>query len=277
MVPQGSALSGGGTVNWEDVVNVTALIQLPLIANVSAATYCVVSVMEQNGAVLQAAFGEFPGRAGWQVYAMYIRNLNHVPQEYSWVLNGTAPAAGPGDVVEISIYQAAGGAWDIRASDLNASASVEQPFGGNNTGPLREGDQEVFALESYSFDSGTFSDMGNMTLLSLALDGRGVVSGWYAFADWDMVHNPLFTVGGATPISAVGVDILGRGRAVWYYSGSWQETPGVGEGLSFLVAMVTVLGAALAGVLISARLIRRTKGGPEAGEAPEAVQNRPSG
>ncbi len=258
VVPDGSSLSGGETLNWAAVTNVTAVVQIPDITNASGTVYAAVSLMTQDGVVLQTAFGIYPGSSSWLVYSMFISSITQIPQHYTWVLNSSGPAAEPGDVVMISIFQSPEMAWSFRASNLNTSLSIQRPFGTNSTGPPRRGDQEVFALESYAGDAATFQNMGNMTLSSLLLDGRSIASGWYLFADWDMLHNPLFVVGGAAPPIFVDVSVMNDGRAVWYYSGSWN---GSGQALEIgpiLVAMVILLGAALSGVLLSMRYIRKT-------------------
>jgi len=261
VVPEGSSLSGGGTLNWATVTNVTAVVQIPEITNVSGTIYAAVSLMTQDGVVLQTAFGIYPGNGSWLVYSMFIGSITQIPQHYTWVINSSGPAAEPGDVVTVSIYQSPGRIWSFKASNLNTSLSIQRPFGTTSTGQPRSGDQEVFALESYASDTSTFRKMGNMTLLSLLLDGERVASGWYLFAQWDMLHNPLFVVGGASPPGFVDVSFNGGGRAVWYYSESWNGSVQALQAGPILVAMVILLGAALSGVLIAMRYIRKTAGG----------------
>jgi len=257
VVPDGSALSGGGNVDWGSVTNVTAVIQIPDITNVSAPTYAVMSLMTQDGAVLQTAFGIYPDNVSWLVYSMFIENINQIPQHYTWVINSSAPAAEPGDMVTISIYQSPQRAWSFKAANLNTSLSIQRVFGANSSKPPKLGDQEVFALESYASDSQTFQNMGNMTLHSLFVDGRRVTSGWYPFSDWDMLHNPLFVVGGAAPPFFMGISALNNGKAIWYYAGTWNGSGEAGEIGPLLVAMVILTGAALTGVLLAFRFIRR--------------------
>jgi hypothetical protein len=271
VVPDGSTLAGGGTVNWAAVTNVTAVVQIPEITNTSAPIYAVVSLMTQDGVVLQTAFGIYPGNGSWLVYSMFIESITQIPQHYTWAINSSEPAAEPGDVVTISIYQSPERVWSFGASNLNTSLSINGAFGTNTTELPKRGDQETFAFESYASDSSTFQNMGNMTLLSLLVDGRRVASGWYLFADWSMVHNPLFVVGGAAPPVFIDVSISNDGRAVWYYSENWTSGGQVDETGPILVAVVILLGAALSGVLLSMRYIRkaaedRGKAGTEQGQ-----------
>jgi len=256
VVPDGSRLSGGSTVDWSMVTNVTTVIQIPDITNASAPVYAVMSLMTQNGAVLQTAFGVYPGQSSWLVYSMFIGNINEIPQHYTWVINSSEPEAEPGDLVTLSIYQSPMHVWSFTASNANSSRSVRDAFAANITQPLKRGDQEAFALESYASDSSTFKDMGNMTLQSLLVNGDRVTTGWYLFSDWDMLHNPLFVVGGGTPPLVVDYALLMDGRVIWYYAGSWSSGQLTVAG--FLeVEMVILTGAALCGVLLSLKYIRR--------------------
>ncbi len=263
VVPDGSTLSGGGTVNWAAVTNVTAVVQIPDIPNASAPIYAVVSLMTQDGVVLQTAFGIYPGNDSWLVYSMFIKNINQIPQHYTWTVNSSKPAAEPGDVVTISVYQSPEHVWSFRACNLNTSLSIRGAFGADTTELPKRGDQEAFALESYASDSSTFQKIGNMTLSSLLVDGKRVASGWYLFADWDMLHNPLFVVGGAAPPAFIDVSVSNSGRAVWYYSGNWNGNGQVDETGPILVAMAILVGAALCGALLSMRYIRKAVGGQD--------------
>lgn len=217
--------------------------------------------MTQDGVVLQTAFGVYPCNSSWLVYSMFIKGINQNPQHYTWAVNSSKPAADPGDVVTISIYQSPERVWSFRARNLNTSLSIQGAFGTDTTELPKRGDQEAFALESYASDSSTFQNMGNMTLSSLLVDGKRVASGWYPFADWDMLHNPLFVVGGAVPPAFIGVTVSNGDRAIWYYSGGWNDDGHVDETGPILVAMAILVGAALGGILLSMRYIRKAVGG----------------
>lgn len=259
VVPEGSSLFGGGTLNWAKVTNVTAVIQIPDITNASAPVYAVLSLMTQDGTVLQTAYGIFPRNSTWLVYSMFIKNINQVPQHYIWVLNSSIPRAQPGDLVTISIYQSTEHVWSLLASNMNTTLSIQRTFGGNITEAPKSGDQEVFALESYASDSTTFRNMGNMTLISLLVDGERVESGWYLYAAWDLTHNPLFVVGGATPSSFVGASITKNGKVVWYYAGNWMDNGAANAAGPILVAMLILAGAAMGGFILSLRYIWRPR------------------
>lgn len=263
VVPDGSTLSGGGTLDWAAVTNVTVVVQIPRITNVSAPIYAVVSLMTQDGVVLQTAFGIYPGNESWLMYSMFIEDVNQIPQHYTWTVNSSEPTAGPGDVVTISIYRSLERVWSFRACNLNTSLSAQGAFGTETTELPKRGDQEAFALESYASDSPTFRNMGNMTLSSLFVNGKRVASGWYIFADWDMLHNPLFVVGGAAPPAFIDVSVSNGGRAVWYYSENWNGNGQVDETGPLLVAMAILVGAALCGALLSMRYVRKAAGGQD--------------
>lgn len=213
--------------------------------------------MTQDGTVLQAAFGIYPGNASWLVFAMFIRNINEIPQHYVWVTNSSGPAAKAGDLVVISIYQAEE-VWGFGVANLNDSLTSKESFGAATTETPRQGDQEIFALESYSSDTSTFQNMGNMTLESLYINEKRLVSGWYLYSEWDPLHNPLFVVGGAPLLSLLDASFLGNGRVVWFYSEPWTDIGQISETIPTAVAVFILLGAALTAVFLSMRYIKRT-------------------
>lgn len=258
VVPDGATLAGGERLSWASVTNVTAVMQIPKITNTSATTYAIVSLMTQDGVVLQSAFGIYPHNGSWLLYSMFINDIGQYPQHYTWVINSSAPAAEPGNIVTISIYRSPQQVWSFRAEDLNTSLSTQRAFGAATEEPLKTGDQEVFALESYSRDSSTFQGMGNMTLRSVFLNGERIVSGWYAFADWDATHNPLFVVGGTAAPQFLGFSILHNGTAVWYFAGNWAGDGQVGGMWSVFAAVVILIGATLGGALVSVKYLRKT-------------------
>ncbi len=68
----------------------------------------------------------------------------------------------------------------------------------DNSYTFMDGEQEIIALESYTKKESLFSYMGNIILYALLLNGKKVVSGWYAYDGWDWTKHPLFVVGGST-------------------------------------------------------------------------------
>ena len=224
VVPEGASLQGGGKVAWEGVNNLTAAVTLPNITLPDEIVYAVVSVMTSDGSVLQTAAGIWPNDSEWFVYAWLIPSSSSVPLAYQWVLNGSEPAMTPGANVSISIYQVSG-SWGLRVTDEESGAELTQQFPSGVGQSLMVGDQEVFALESYSRLGATFRDMGNLTLTGMFLDGLKVTGGVYAYSDWDPTHNPLFSVGsaGVSPPSFVSLGQARDGSFVWGYETQWSS------------------------------------------------------
>jgi len=251
VVPEGAGLLGGGGVHWGSVTNVTASLSLPDIESPDRTVYSVLSVMTSDGSVLQAAAGALPNRTGWLTFAWLAQGAASLTPTYLWVLNATEPAIGPRANVSISIFLASG-AWSLSVNDLDSGSMVTRQFPPGPASTLKAGDQEVFALESYSKTPGTFSGMGNLTLNAILLDGKVVTSGCYLYSDWDMVHNPLFVVGssGSSPPSFVYAREGNLpGSYIWSYVGVWvmQGDPFTGQ-VEALVVVAVVGAAAVSGL-----------------------------
>lgn len=249
VVPEGAQI-GGESVRWEAVANVTAFLALPDIVSPDQIIYAVLSVMTSDGSVLQAAAGAFPNGTGWLGYAWSIQGSDSGTPSYQWVLNASQPEMSPSANISISIFLASG-RWGLRVIDMGTGSSVERSFPPGPAPSLRAGDQEVFALESYSRTSATFRNMGNLTLYSILLDGKKVTNGCYIYSDWDMIHNPLFVVGssGSTPPSFIYAGEGPAGSFFWDYVEIWSVQNGPLAGLVEVVAVVAVAGAlALGGV-----------------------------
>jgi hypothetical protein len=253
VVPEGAGVLGGGGVRWGSVTNVTTLLSLPDIESPDRTVYAVMSVMTSDGSVLQAAAGALPNGTGWLTFAWLAQGAASLTPTYLWVLNATEPAMSPRANVSISIFLASGG-WSLSVTDSNSGSTVTRQFPQGLASTLKAGDQEVFALESYSKTPGTFSGMGNLTLSAILLDGEVVVSGCYLYSDWDMVHNPLFVVGssGSSPPSF----IYARegnlpGSYVWSYAGVWGVQNDSFSGPLDVLALGAVASAvALGGVVV---------------------------
>lgn len=246
VVPEGASLQGGGKVRWEGVGNLTAVMTLPNITLPDEIVYAVLSVMTADGSVLQAAAGIRPNDSGWFAYGWRIPSTTAVPLVYQWVLNASGPSMDPGAGVSISIYQRSG-LWSLRVTNAQTGAAVTREFPSGTEGPVKAGDQEVFALESYSRSGATFRHMGNLTLTGIFLDGSRVTGGAYAYSDWDPAHTPLFSVGsvGETPPSFVSLGQAKAGAFVWGYAMVWsnQGDP------SATIAMFSLLALAVLGVV----------------------------
>jgi hypothetical protein len=222
VVPEGAGLLGGGKVRWESVSNVTVEISLPNITLPDANTYAILSIMTNSGTVLQVAAGATPESSDWFAFAWSVSNVNSIPSTYQWILNASEPKMSPNGNVSLSIFQL-GDQWNLKATNTNSGASVERPFPAQIAPTLKVGDQEVFALESYSRTSSTFENMGNLTMGPLLLNGQRVTSGFYTYAGWDPDHNPLFVVGssGSNPPSFIYIGQGEEGSFYWNYAVAW--------------------------------------------------------
>jgi hypothetical protein len=250
VVPEGAHLLGEGSVQWQAITNVTAFLTLPNIESPDGIVYAILSVMTSDGNVLQAAAGALPNRTGWLVFAWSVQAVDSGTPVYQWVLNASTPEITPLANISISIFRSSG-LWDLRVIDMGNGSSVEKPFPPSPASTFMVGDQEVFALESYSRTLATFRGMGNMTLYSILLDGKKVTNGCYLYTGWDMVHNPLFVVGssGSSPPSFI---YAGEGPATsffWDYVGVWGVQGNPFGSLAEVLVVVSGGGAiALAGL-----------------------------
>ena len=244
MVPEGAQTVGGGSVLWESVTNVTTSLALPNIESPDGIVYAILSVMTSDGNVLQAAAGALPNRTGWFAFAWLVQGAGSGTESYQWILNGSAPQMSPQANISISIFLVSG-SWSLRVSDWDSGSTVEKQFPPGVAPTLRVGDQEVFALESYSRTLATFSGMGSLRLYSILLDGKQVTSGGYLYGDWDMIHNPLFVVGssGSSPPSFINAGESSAGSFFWNYTAAWSAQENPLGGLVEVLAAVSVAGA----------------------------------
>jgi hypothetical protein len=180
-----------------------------------------------------------------------ISGVESTPLVYDWILNASLPSLTPGAGIAVSIFKSTGG-WNLNIRDLSGGAGVVRTFPPGMGDTLKVGDQEAFALESYSRSAATFKSMGNLTLQGLFLDGTKVSGGIYVYTDWDPSHNPLFAVGssGASPPSFVSLARTDDGAFVWSYTTNWTSDEGyptmawVTE-LVVVAAILTIGGVAL--------------------------------
>ena len=251
VAPEGAPLEGGGALRWGGVTNVTVVLNLPNISLPGGIVYAVVSVMTSDGSVLQAAAGIYPNQSSWRSYSWSIPDIDAVPLAYQWVLNGTAPSMSPGAAAAISVFRA-NGVWNLKVEDLDSGLSVAEAFPSGGAHSLESGDQEVFALESYSRSASTFRYMGNLTLRELLVGGIRVVGGFYSYSDWDTIHNPVFAVGssGMTPPGFVSIGLGADGSIVWSYVEGWQGSGGRFQGIAFSIGIVGAVGASLLGAVL---------------------------
>ncbi len=265
VVPEGAGLQGGGRAQWETVRNVTAQMTLPNITRPDGIVYAVLSVMTSDRVVLQVAAGAAPGKDGWLAFSWCIRGLGTGQLTYQWMLNGSEPLMPPGGNVTLSIFEASG-VWNLRVSDSDSGVAAEKPFPPSISTSLSAGDQEVFALESYSRSGNIFRNMGNLTMQEVLLDGRRVTTGFYSYGQWDPNHTPVFIVGssGSSPPSFIYLGKSAPGSYYWTYSGAWafQVSPLSGFWLMLILALAVGSVSAVGAWLMFAR--RRDRRGVQA-------------
>jgi hypothetical protein len=252
VVPEGAGLLGGGRLKWESVSNVTAEISLPNITLPDGNIYAVLSVMTNDGTVLQAAAGASPNSSGWLAFAWSISNTNSATLAYRWILNGSEPKMSPNANVSLSIFQLSG-RWNLRVTDTSSGTSTENSFPLGIAPTLKVGDQEVFALESYSRTGSTFQNMGNLTMRALLLDGLKVIGGFYTYGGWDPDHNPMFIVGssGSSPPPFIYIGRGAEGSFYWNYAAIWGvEGNPLGELVEVCVTVMLVVALAVVGTTI---------------------------
>jgi hypothetical protein len=259
VVQEGAGTEDGGTVSWETATNVTVVLRIPEINSTDGTIYAILSLMTNGGSTLQVAAGIYPNGSHWQTYAMYILDLKAVPQVYTPVLLAGEPTMSPGAEVSLSIYFAPGG-WRLEVADFGTGQSVDAPFGAGLPGVLMDGDQEVFALESYTSSAYVFQNMGNLTLERILVDGSEVSTGWYDYSDWDGIHNPLFVVGGSNPPQFMAQERGADGAWTWGYYEPWGGSPAAplfDPRIAVAVPIVGVWAAAVIMVMVARSRTRR--------------------
>jgi hypothetical protein len=120
------------------------------------------------------------------------------------------------------------------------------------------GDQEVFALESYSTSNAVFAHMGDMILKTLDIDGRKVSGGWYPYGSWDPSHKPLFVVGGLSPPSYISLGESENKTLEWSYE-QWSTSAQATSSNGVLTPSVAVPAAAALGVTILVFAVKKRK------------------
>jgi hypothetical protein len=225
VVPDGSQYADGTSLSWKNAREIEALVQLPHIEDTDNTIYAILSAMIQDGSVLQVAAGINPNMTSWLAYAFFAPNAQS--QDYTLVLNSSKPEMTNGDSISLSIYLSAEH-WNYQVDDIRTHESVQGRFMFNVTPSLKTGDQEIFALESYTRSNIVFEHMTSLVLTSLLINGMRVAKGWYYYGDWDSSHNPLFVVGGLNPPPFISVRGLDNSTVEWSYAewtGSEQAFP----------------------------------------------------
>jgi hypothetical protein len=216
VLPENAQFSDGGRLFWENATSVTAVIRLPNISYTDDLTLAVVSVMTQDGSILQVAAGIHPDMINWGTYAWLVQGFLSDSQTYQWVLNASEPEMMPDSWISLSIYLSSG-RWKYRVGDLSTHEITQGEYAFDVLPSIKVGDQEVFALESYSVSNLVFERMGDLILRSLSIDGRNVSNGWYSYGSWDPSRNPLFVVGGLEPPPFIFVQLAENATLSWSY------------------------------------------------------------
>jgi hypothetical protein len=251
VVPDGVRFEGGGKLSWNEANNVTAEVSLSRSGVADGEVLAILSVMIQDGDVLQVAAGTYPGTQYWWGFAWVVVNVGSSSQAYQWLLNSSKPQVSSGALVDLSIFQTVTG-WNFSVTDVRSRNSTVGNFQAGSE-PLKSGDQEVFALESYTSNSTVLDEMGNLTMLSLRVNTQAIASGWYLYNSWDGVHNPLFIVG-ITDAPAFISATTDNGEVTWYYySTQWTETPPT-IALVVFYGILSVIILSVLTVLVFARL-----------------------
>ena len=248
----GTPLEGGYKLDWSKVSNITAIIKLPNITLVDNTIYLILTVMNSDEEVFQVAAGINPSEPIWLVYAFYIRNIAEYPQTYVWVANRTQPKMFPNDRISLALYRVQDEGWRYSAFNIRTGERATGLFPASNV-HLRSGEQEVFALESYTSNPNVFKEMGEVVLEGVYIDGLRIEGEGYVLGGWDPSHKPLFLVGGGNPPSFIAV-IRSTSQYKWVYSPveSWEtsSTP-IYIGLAYASTIVLVV--VLATILIKRR------------------------
>ncbi|MGC8661561.1 MAG: hypothetical protein ACP5TZ_03550 [Nitrososphaeria archaeon] len=255
VVPENSELAGGVHVNWNSVNNVSVLFNLPNISVTDGTIYAIMSLMTENGSIIQVAAGLYPNSSHWSVYAMYILNPNSYPQVYRQATVPREIRMFPRDTLSMSIYFS--GKWRFTVQDLTQNTSTISYFNVSIPAELKDGDQYVFALESYSSNSSVFKSMQNMTLCGLFLNGRKVDNGWYLYTTWNNENFPLFIVGGATPPSFITASFTGNGTVTWSYVSAWSTV--APSPIPFYLITDVLAAAAITNIAVLAMLVLKRR------------------
>lgn len=257
-VPEGSALNGSGEVVWSLVSNLSALFDVPPLNSTDGTIFLVLSAAVGN-AVIQVAAGLSPAAPAWKTYAQFIPNTGSIPLSYVWLLNGSGPTMYPGDTVRLSFLKGADN-WEGYISDLTTGRSAPVGFPEASDIPLATGDQEVFALESYTSNSTVFEKMGEVVVHSITVNEVPVTGGFYFLNGWDTVRNPLFVVGTAIAPDFIATRSLSNGTISIGFSGVWQP-PGFSQLdlIPFVVPLLLFALAALGLYIVHAESGRRAR------------------
>ncbi len=268
VVPEGAQLQGGEALSWESVTNLTALTTLPSVSSPDGIVYVVLSAMAGDGSVMQVAAGVYPNSSIWLAFSWFVQGVQSPRPSYVWILNSSAPDMSAGDMVSLSIFLSFG-QWRLGVADSTTGNETSRSFPSGIAQSLKAGEQEAFALESYSRTAADFQSMGNLTLRGLYADGRRVTGGLYPYGGWDPARNPVFVVGSSGTSPPVFMSIGGgNGTVVWSYSEAWGGNVAP-VGAFWPAAVIVGLLGALAVVWAAYRVVKAPVLNPP--QEPQAV------
>jgi hypothetical protein len=159
--------------------------------------------------------------------------------------------------VSLSIYLASG-RWRYRVEDLSTHDAMSGEYGFDVAPALKVGDQEVFALESYSTSNVVFAHMGDMILETLEINGRQVSGGWYPYGSWGTSHKPLFVVGGLNPPSYISIGESENMTLQWSYE-QWASSSQATSNNGVLTPIVAVPAIVAVGVTFLVFAVKRRR------------------
>lgn len=245
VIPDGSPLRDGSTVRWNEFSNVTVVVTLPRINHTDGAIYVILSVMTSSRTILQVAAGLYPEENAWFVYSMYITATEPTEKRYVPVSIKGGPIMKPGDTASLSIYSSNSGSsvmWMEKVCNLNAGECRTASMLNDGSNVFMPGEQEIIALESYTVTESVFEHMGNMTLHSILANGIQVMGGWYVSDGMVFDRSPLFQVGGTAYVPPfISLRFTSDGKAIWYYSPSWERSTDSLSGLNVLITFMMTL------------------------------------
>lgn len=227
-VPEGGETSQG-KVDWGRSKNLTVIFTLPSINSTEATIYVIVSAINSEGNVMQAAAGLEPGDNVWRSYAMYITGVRELNTDYYPILLWGPPLFRPSENASISLYSQKdenGMSWIARFRNLSTGQENLAKILEGGDGYFMVGDQEVVTLEAYTWSEDVFSKMRELRVHGIFLDGCKVIRGLYGVSGLAFDVDTLFIVGGgAPPPPFIRLEIEDNGGAKWVYSPiSWAET-----------------------------------------------------
>ncbi|MEM3510581.1 MAG: hypothetical protein QXE57_04720 [Nitrososphaerales archaeon] len=238
----GTLLENGVRLDWSKVSNITLVAKLPNISWTDNTIYLILSAMNIYGEVIQVAAGLNPNEQMWQIYAFYISDITHYPQTYIWIANRSLPQIMPGERVALALHLIEDEGWRFTAQNLNTGDASNGLFPAGKV-RLKNGEHEVFALESYTTNPIVFREMDEAVLEGIYVDGFKIVGEGYLLGGWDPLHKPLFLVGGGNVPGFISV-VKSSNQYKWVYSQaeSWESSVApLYVGLAYASAIILVI------------------------------------